>query len=504
LTALLLLVAGAVGATPRSDDPPDRTYPIDLSLRRGDSPETARGPVTLRLDNLNRLRYKVIIGQQVTLLDGPDLSIAGFIPDLAAAPAAVVAAAAPAPPGDVAEALAAAAHDAGPPCPPADIPDFTGRLAEIQECLKAERLQVEAMLAGAARARTTLNDRRTSVLRLIGESDQVLLATNGAELLAAQVREERRAILRDLDDAAYDFPDPGQVADHRVVLESLIAALADLPRADPNTAWATWIGETDNYLRYSETREAAAKLLSRLHQLSPDSDFVAAVEELESDLAAWERDLAGLEDPLAYQVLIPVRCGYPYFQEKRTDFNLTLIDRTIADPTKNKTIEKIVTVVCPSNVTVSAGVAAAEISERDFGFVSSTPDEPAPADAPALVNRIALLNESDEQINPAVLISTRLWELWGGAYGLHLTTGAVADYDNPDGGLRFGYLLGVSVSIKDQLLVTAGIQGSRVPALAGGFELDDVQPAGLDAVPVTKDWQFGWTLGLTYGIGGGN
>lgn len=500
--AVLLLVSAAAGAAPKVTSEPNRIHPLDLSLRRGDSPETVRGPVILRLDNLNRLRYKAIIGQQVTLLDGPDLSVVGFIPDVAGAPAAAAAAVGEETATEgVASSLTAPHETDEEPCPPEVVESFSKRLAEIQQCLEAERLQVEALLANAKRAAAVLNTRLASVLRLIGESDQLLLANAGAIRLAAGVKKERSAIERDLGRAT--LPNADLVAEHRQTVESLIAGLADLPRADPKEPWATWIGDTDNYLAYSETRETATTLLARLDQLAPGSELVAAVEDVRSNLAAWARDLEALDDPQAYQIEIPVRCGYPYFKEKRTDYNLTLIDRTIADPEKNKTVEKLVTVVCPSNLTVSAGVAASGVRERDFGFASSTPDQPAPDDAPPLVNRIALLNESGEQINPTVLISTRLWELGQGAWGLHLTTGTVADYDNPDGGLRFGYLLGFSVSIKDQLLVTVGVQGSRVPELAGGFELGDIQPAGLDAVPVTKDWEFSWTLGLTYGIGGG-
>jgi hypothetical protein len=496
-------LAGALAAAPsiilaEDPDPPRHTYVIDLSLRRGESPaEQVRGPVRLKLTNLDRVRYKAIVGQQVTVLDPTDISAGGFASPLAAPAASAAAAAAESARETAGEAVAAAAGGVPPTCPPTTA-GFSARLDDIRACLRVEEHAVAALLDSAEKAADLLAKQQKSVQRLLGESGQVLLADEGAALLAGQVRTELAAIAAARAEAMRLWPGPDLVARHDQAIADLDAALADLPRTPDNTPWRDWYGATDNYLLYARTREAIDDLATSLGKLDPDGDFVEGVEEVDGALAAWQRDLAGLDDPDAYAMTIDVRCGYPFFQEKRVDYNLTLIDRTVSDPAKNKSVEKLVTVVCPSNLKVSAGVGVADIAERDFGFVSSVENG-------MLVNEIGLLNESDQQINPVALISTRLLGLdAGGAFGLHATTGVVADYDNPEGGLRIGYLLGVSFSFRDSLLLTLAYQGMRVPALAGDFELGDPQVQGLDAVPVTKDWEFGWSIGLSYGLGGGS
>jgi hypothetical protein len=514
-------------------DAPGRIHTLDLSLRRGDTPEVVRGSVTLALVKLNKVRYDVAVGQQVTITDGPDLSLAGLIPDFSAAVPEVAAAAE----GSAPEVAAAVAGVAAAPTPAersaaserleqaaANIvcPPTTGELDDqikaIGHCLGVEAGRVANLLASAKDSRARLHGRSKSVGELVAQSDQTLLAEKGGELLAASVKAELGVIAADLADAQALWPNPRQVAHRRAAIEELAKALADLPiEPIPQRLehWSDWIKKTPNYIRYRELQADAQKLLDALKALDKDSEIDKAYHDLVAKLKAWQALLNGLGDPKAYAICIPVRCGYPFFKETTFDYTLTLVDRTVEDKTKNKTTEKLAQVVCPSNVTVSGGITLAHITERDFGFVASLPDPPAtePANGdggdveeppPALVNRIGIKNQGEEQINPAVLISTRLHSFDdAGAYGLHLTAGSMADFDNPDGGLQFGYLLGVTVSFKDNFLLTGGYAASRVPELAGGFSVGDVQPPGLDEVPVTKEWEFDWVVGVTYKLGGG-
>jgi hypothetical protein len=488
-----------------------RTYDIDLAIRRGDSPEVVRGPVKLKLKNVNKVRYEVSIGQKVTLSDGPDLAPASFIPKLSTSvPKAGTPVAAGVLPGDPqsAEAAYRSVAAASPACPPTS-GDLESRFKALHGCLTLVAKEVETALSEAQAASDALNARTASVENLVAVSDQVLLSS-GATTLANRVTSEVTKIGNDLTTAATDWPGEQELGELRDKLEALEQSRRDLPfAAATKQEWVDW--SNDNRERYEQLGREISAVGKALSSIEKGSDVRKAYEKATSDLRSWKSLLTGLGQAAAYSMELPVHCGYPFFQKKTVDYTLTLVDRTIADKSKNKTVEKIASVVCPSNVTVTGGIGASKIDEKDFGFVQSLPDPPAPdapmdgmgEDAPALVTRIGLDNESEEQVNPAVLISTRLLTFdRQGAYSMHLTAGSVFDFDNPDSTVAIGYVLGLSVSFKDSTFVTLGIQGSRVPELAGGFELGDVQPMGLDKVPVTKDWDFAGFLGVTYRLGG--
>ena len=472
---------------------------IDTTIRRSDPPEVVRGPVTLRLTNLNKVRYRVSVGQKVAFADGPDLGLAAFIPPIdveaPVAPAdAGAAAASPAP-----SVFPGRAED-GPP-PPAACPSAVGdveqRFAALHNCVSKESVQVQNLVAGAERARETLNARAKQLRDLVAEADQKLLADDGAALLAGQVKDTLEGLAEDLASAKADWPTIRQLAEHRQALESLREGLANLRFASD---WSTWIATTENYVRFRGLEETVDELLTVLSELAPDSELGKSYADLSTNLKAWQEVLAKLDNKTAYETTIEVKCGFPFFQEKKVDYTLTLVDRTITDPAKNKSVEPLVQVVCPSHFTVSGGIAASGLVEQDYDFVSQ------PDGMGGLVNKIDVVNEGDEQINPTVLISTRLgswsWDDKPGAIGYHLSAGTVADYDNPDGGLKFGYVLGLSASFMDDFLLTGGVQASRVGELADGFAVGDAQPMGLDEVPVTKEWRFDWVLGITYKLGG--
>lgn len=95
-TALLLIsLAGAVAgsAAPALADPPEvrclgpgeecgsraRTFHL---ARVADEKDVLRGPAELVLEGINRLKYDVVVGQEVKWADGPDLSLVPFIPPL--------------------------------------------------------------------------------------------------------------------------------------------------------------------------------------------------------------------------------------------------------------------------------------------------------------------------------------------------------------------------------------------------------------------------------------
>jgi hypothetical protein len=492
----LLLVLVTLGASPGMAE----TVSIDAAIRRADPPEIVRGPVTMRFDNLNKVRYQISIGQNVVFIDGPDLSLVNLIPDLDLevpdVPAMTTTAVQPSP---TAADDPSAAADAPPPPPqcPAATGGVAERFAALHACLSKEAVQVQNLVDHAKQAVASVNAQAKQTRELVAESDQILLANQGAALLATQVRELRKSIDDALTGAKRNWPTPALLAEHERTIIGLRKGLDDLSFVSD---WQPWITTTHNYIAFRDLEAAAAKHLAALASLVPESDLGKDYARLAKDLATWYQALGPLADAEAYSVEVEVTCGYPFIKEKRVDFLLTRIDRTASDPAKSTSTEKLVQVVCPSRFTVSGGIAASGIVEQDFDFVS------VPDGNGGLVSTIDVVRESDEQINPVLLISTRLgsldWSHAPGAYGFHLSAGTVADYDNPEGGLKLGYLLGLSLSLMDDFLLTGGVQASRVGELADGYMRGDLQPMGLSEVPVTKAWHFDWVLGITYKIGG--
>ena len=382
-------------------------------------------------------------------------------------------------------------------CPPTT-GTVGGRVAALQGCASKEAASIQNMLASAKTADATLGAQTNSVLTLVAESDQELLREGGADLLAAQVGAEEMAITNALASAKASWPTARMFAEHARAVAALGKAFDDLAF---ESGWSGWVGKTAHYLQVQDLRQALADLGEGLDLLAPDGDLAKSYASRRVKLEEWKKILEPLKSVKRFGMVVNVECGFPFFKEKVSEYKIARVDRTISDASKNRSTQALAQVVCPSRFSVSAGIAATGIVEQDYGFVQ------VPG-ANGLESQITVTHRSNEQINPVALISARLGSLpWGksaGAYGLHLSAGTVADYDNPDGGLKFGYVLGLSLSVYDHFLITGGVQGSRVGELDGGYQLDDPQPMGLTEVPVTNEWRFDWTLGLTYKLGGGN
>ena len=163
------------------------TQKIDLSIRRTDNPDVIKGPVTLELVNVNRLRYEIAIGLDVRLTDGPDLSLVGFIPDLPAAPEVAP------PPTTTTEAATPVAEKAA--CEDIeDIEDIGEVITDIQSCLSTESKMIGGLVALAEESSRVLSQRLASIEKLVTSSDQTLSLNDGGTALAAKVRTERAAL----------------------------------------------------------------------------------------------------------------------------------------------------------------------------------------------------------------------------------------------------------------------------------------------------------------------
>lgn len=470
------------------------TQKIDLSIRRTDNPDVIKGPVTLELVNVNRLRYEIAIGLDVRLTDGPDLSLVGFIPDLPEAPA--VAPPPPTPPGPESEAVVDKEE--------ATIQEIVD---DIQSCLSTESKMIGGLVALAEESSRVLSQRLASIEKLLTSSDQTLSLDDGGTALAAKVRAERAALETEIK--ANSWPSAAEVGKHRKKIEDIIRQLEELPILK-SSAFSEWINTEPplvNYVLYQDLKGKAPKLLTALASIAPGSEAQKGFAQLVKNLRDSDRVLADVTTADAFQKTIVVACGYPYFKNKTFEYKVTRIDRTISDPAKAKSVEALITVECPSHFSISGGIGASEAEERDFAFVSARNDNGTPKEPQddTLQTQFGLENSGDRQVNPLFLINTRLIRIDPKrAFNLHVSAGTVLDLDNPESDLSLGYMLGLTLSIKDDFFVTVGKQAIRIPELAGGFALGDPVPQGLEEPPLENEWDISWAVALTYKLGARN
>jgi hypothetical protein len=476
------------------------TQKIDLSIRRTDNPDVIKGPVTLELVNVNRLRYEIAIGLDVRLTDGPDLSLVGFIPDLPAAPEVAP------PPTTTTEAATPVAEKAA--CEDIeDIEDIGEVITDIQSCLSTESKMIGGLVALAEESSRVLSQRLASIEKLLTSSDQTLSLDDGGTALAAKVRVERAALETEIK--ANSWPSAAEVGRHRKKIEDIIRQLEELPILK-SSAFSEWINTEPplvNYVLYQDLKGKAPKLLTALASIAPGSEAQKGFAQLVKNLRDSDRVLADVTTADAFQKTIVVACGYPYFKNKTFEYKVTRIDRTISDPAKAKSVEALITVECPSHFSISGGIGASEAEERDFAFVSARNDNGTPMNPQddTLQTQFGLENSGDRQVNPLFLINTRLIRVDPKrAFNLHVSAGTVLDLDNPESDLSLGYMLGLTLSIKDDFFVTVGKQAIRIPELAGGFALGDPVPQGLEEPPLEQEWDISWAVALTYKLGARN
>src|SRR5690348_8304040 len=95
-------------------------------------------------------------------------------------------------------------------------------------------------------------------------------------------------------------------------------------------------------------------------------------------------------------------CGFTFSNNKQIAVVLTKTD-TLASPPAAPVSQQIVTVVCSSPITVSAGFGFAKLKESNFAFVQSSATDPTTM-KPIIVSKLGLTSQSDFRVVPAVLV----------------------------------------------------------------------------------------------------
>ncbi|HEY6115056.1 MAG TPA: hypothetical protein VI172_03775 [Candidatus Dormibacteraeota bacterium] len=453
----------------------DDKHEIDLTQSFDD--ETLRGPTTIVLRNVNQLRYRIKVGSTITVTAGPDLSAGLFIPSLPTAAAAPTPAATPA--------TASTAADQAPE---------RARLSRVQgafEALNTELAKVAKVIADLRQLASDAQDQVAGgvgrVLDLVGRSDQVL-AGKGEDELAAEVVVVRNGLTQALNAR---WPPADDIRNARARLSAVAGQLRELPLREPGfSAWAQVANNRDDF---RATLDLAAQLDKVLSALEPGSDKRKEFDAQVGKLAGWDSLLAQLTKPESFKKTINADCGHLFDSNRSTVYKLTRVDRLEADPTKSKEELVLATVECPSSFSISAGVGVSGINETDIDLVSAPGDATHPT-----VNKIVYKDRGSEQVNPTFLTQTRLTD-WQRC-NVHATAGTVIDVDNPSSKVAIGYLLGLSLSIRDKFYLTGGVQVGRVARLIDGVHSGDIAPEGLAEPPTERHWTGSWVVAASFKI----
>lgn len=222
---------------------------------------------------------------------------------------------------------------------------------------------------------------------------------------------------------------------------------------------------------------------------------------LQNKLLRWKPILIGIREggTAGFDRTVGVGCGFAFNTGKETKIKIVKRDR-LGEPSASPTEEEVVTVVCSSPLSISAGFGFSSIDEREFVFVPSTKSVTANGQTTqTVVNRFGFRNKSAFRTLPVLLLNTRIWEP-NDTLALHLSTGAAVDVKTGQGGTDLEYIVGPSISFWRSLFITPGLHIGRVPKLAGGFELDQEVPSGIADPPIEKAWKTGFVTTFTYKI----
>lgn len=304
------------------------------------------------------------------------------------------------------------------------------------------------------------------------------------------------------------WPACSQIDDEAQRVAALREQLEDLQK--PAAAFVLWSQGPGNEARYAAALDGVKQLETVLDAIECGGENHEKFEELSAQLRRWKHILkaAGAEETTRTHC---IPCGFPFLTPKEHTVFLVLEDRLAKPGTAARQVQ-LVKVTCPSRFSISTGIGWSGLDERDFAFVQSLrPPEATPADDPTaqqagegeeeatesqVIKVFGLQNEADHSVDPAALINVRLtdWNL----YNLYATAGTVLDFDDPDSSVRFGYFAGLSLSLSDHFVISAGVKVARLPTLAGGFELGDPVPEGVTEPPLTREWDEDYSVIFSY------
>jgi len=449
--------------------------------------EKVRGPADITITNLNILRYDTQIGQTITFSAGPDLKLP-FIPPI---------------PTEAAESTGESAGSSTGPQR-----DFATLFTAYRNALnRIESDRVSRVQTPIVTAISAANNARDNLESLVLASDSVLTSGGGPTALIAGIRrllEPSGTSPSPIDSAlAQSWPDREieDVLGRLDVLENNVLTLPTEPVPPGGPTWSQWY-TGGNKTAYDAVVARINELQSLLTGLrSATNSQAIALRSAQSKLREWRVILSGIVDGgvQGFSRILHVGCGFAFSGNRETKIEIAKRDR-LAEPGTAATRQEVVTVVCSSPLSVSAGFGFSFVDEREFVFVPSTKTVTENGQtSEVVINRFGFKNNSSFRTLPVLLLNTRIYEK-SDLFSVHFSGGAAVDVKSGEGGTDLEYIVGPSFSFVRTLFITPGLHIGRVPKLAGGFKLDQEVPEGISEPPIEKAWKSGFVVTFTYKI----
>jgi hypothetical protein len=284
------------------------------------------------------------------------------------------------------------------------------------------------------------------------------------------------------------------------ILKNDLLTLPTMPIA--GQSFDNWYQQSPgNKAAYDAARARIEELQTQLVGLKSSSTAGSAFQATQNKLSLWKPILIGVQTGGAagFTQVVKVGCGFAFDSTKETKVKIVKRDR-LADPGAATTSDEVVTVVCSSPLSVSAGFGFSNVDEREFVFVPSTKTTTTGGQTnQTVISRFGFRNKSGFRTLPVLLLNTRIWEP-NDILALHLSTGAAVDIKTGEGGTDLEYIVGPSISFRRSFFITPGLHIGRVPKLAGGFSLDEEVPTGISEPPLEKTWKKGFVVAFTYKV----
>jgi hypothetical protein len=269
----------------------------------------------------------------------------------------------------------------------------------------------------------------------------------------------------------------------------------------PANVWAAWYAANQAAYEHVDTR--ITQLQEFLEAVGHESEQARAFRQHKRWLAAWRAHLTTIEREKEDAFVLsdyPANCGFRFGSTKEIKVELVKRDR-LAARDADEIKQEVVTVECSAPLSVSGGFGFSSIEEREFKFVQSTKTvvDDMGNESQVVINRFGFENLSSFRMVPVILLNTRFWEP-SDTIAAHASAGAAVDIKSGEAGTDVEFIVGPSLSFWRTFFVTGGLHVGRVPSLAGGFNIDDEVPEGVDAPPIEKTWKKAFVVTFSYKI----
>ena len=195
------------------------------------------------------------------------------------------------------------------------------------------------------------------------------------------------------------------------------------------------------------------------------------------------------------------------FKSRKEDWSLVVFDLFPPNQTGEQKTKKaeakefpLVTFVCESSLSFSAGIFTSYIDEEEFDFrpmivngCDTMVDEEC---IPTTKEVIGYNNRSDIRLMPGTVINAQICQACE-VVDVHMSLGILADFGGEQGA-DLEFIPGLTFEISKAAFITVGLHFARVSELQDGFEPGNRRPQGLDTVPTQKSYKTGLGLGLSY------